>query len=90
MTKIIQNILTFRILKYLIIFIFASFLYNYISYAIRRRLEVRDFSGVIKVLQFEIEVSYIFIMVFTLVSSGLYRYLSLQDRIDNIIFKKTL
>jgi hypothetical protein len=90
MTKIIQNILTFRILRYLIIFIFASFLYNYISYAIRRRLEVRDFSGVIKVLQFEIEVSYIFIMVFTLVSSGLYRYLSLQDRIDNIIFKKTL
>ena len=88
MAEIIKKILTFRMLKYLIIFIFASFLYNYISYAIRRKLEVRDFSGVVKVLQFEIHVSYIFIMVFTLVSSALYRYLSLQDKIDTIIFKK--
>lgn len=88
MAEIIKKILTFRMLKYLIIFIFASFFYNYISYAIRRKLEVRDFSGVVKVLQFEIHVSYIFIMVFTLVSSALYRYLSLQDKIDTIIFKK--
>ena len=87
MSELLKKILTLRMLKYLIIFIFASFFYNYISYAIRQRLEVRDFSGIIKILNFEIHISYIFIMIFTIVSSGLYRYLSLQEKIDKIVFK---
>jgi hypothetical protein len=88
MVEIIQKILTLRMFKYLIIFIFASFFYNYVSYAIRQRLEVRDISGIIKILDFEIEISYICIMVFTLVSGALYRFLSLQDKIDHIVFKE--
>ena len=87
MSELLKKILTFRMLKYLIVFVFTSFLYNYISHAIRHKLESGDFSGIIKIINFEIHISYLFIVVFTLVSSGLYRYFSLQEKIDKVIFK---
>ena len=60
-------------------------MYNYMSYAIRKKLEIKYFDGIIKFYKFEVHTSYIFILILTLISSTLYKSLPLE-KVDTLFF----
>ena len=86
MIELLKNIFSLRMFKYYIIFLVISCMYNYMSYAIRRKLEIKYFDGIIKFYKFEIHTSYIFILILTLLSSSLYKYSPLQKELDKLFF----